>query len=1033
MAQNEMIDQIVGQAAYDQLKQLREDAKATTEEIVKLSQQAKQAYDGLGNSSTLKQVSDNTKQAVSANNGLITSVQKLGHTYSVADAIIKNYNGTSEKYIKVAQGVADITEKEAKAHEANARAAKYVSDEKNRLTREAAKEAAQAEKAANAYEILKKEYRETANEAKRLSAEFGINSKEAADMTEKASALNIKLLEIEKSVGQHNRNVGNYASAALALSQILRDTPAFAYSTATGILAISNNIGPLYDAIKKISDANKVLKESGQETVPVWKILGKELFSFSGILSIAVAAVTILTARMAMSKNATEQAVDATKKYNDAIKQIDESLSSNAAKEITHAQSLLEIAKNASVSMTIRLRAVEQLQEKYPDYLGSLSKEAILTGQTADAVERLNTALLAKATMEAGIDKVAEAQKIILDLKKKELDLQEDINKNQGIIDNKSTDKFGAKQLVPSYYSGLVSQISQDREALGKIQEQIVQAEIERNQFLKIVNQEAVKAGALALDKKDGKKGKEQKDYTLKNKDELTKELYDEYAKRLEIEAAGQKAIADDEKKSLEERLTAYRQYAELSFQAEAEGLSARMDIVDNDLKEIDKIEKKSADKRTQQEKELLAKKAVLQQQYNNISAEYDLKEQQHIEKTAQAIVALQQNEVKKRIDAIKDLTANVDIQEGEQLKVLSDKLLAGTIKYKQYTKEKQLIEDKFQKEKYQQLVDYLTEEINALSAQGVNVSALLEQLNAAKKHLYDADLKNFEDKDKAKAEKTKAIHQKINEAITTGLEVGQSIVDSFYQKQLDYQQQLLDGIEQRRQAEEDAINGSMMSDKKKQEAIRALNAQTHQQEKQIQNEMKRIKREQAIADRVASILRVVENTAIAITAALAIPGYGQVLARIDAAIGAAQVAAILAQPLPVYGQGIGIKDGDPTHPGGLAVIGDRPEYVLEPGKDPYFTDSAHIADLKRGTRVIPEEDMIAGSMGLMTPSLLKSLNIVNNDFSALQGTIKAEVGDLKQAIIKKQEVHFSWDDGQLVKRVKRGNNWTTYLNNHFS
>ena len=295
MAQNEMIDQIVGQAAYDQLKQLREDAKATTEEIVKLSQQAKQAYDGLGNASTLKQVSDNTKQAVSANNGLITSVQKLGHTYSVADAIIKNYNGTSEKYIKVAQGVADITEKEAKASESNARAKDIESrmtaaltKEKERLEKAAAKEQAALDKANNEYLKLRKIYNETSLELKGMIVQYGLHDAAVIKLKSDVDKMNASLLLAEKAVGQHQRNVGNYASATLSVSQLIRETPSLAYGLNTYLSALSNNFPILFDQFKLLR------AELGSTTKAV-KVLFLSMFDFTNLFVLGYSAVMLFT------------------------------------------------------------------------------------------------------------------------------------------------------------------------------------------------------------------------------------------------------------------------------------------------------------------------------------------------------------------------------------------------------------------------------------------------------------------------------------------------------------------------------------------------------------------------------------------------------------------------------------------------------------------------------------------------------------------------------------------------------------------
>jgi len=94
----------------------------------------------------------------------------------------------------------------------------------------------------NAYEQLKVQYKQAADEAKRLGAEFGVTDARAQAAAGSAMKLYNSLLAVEKSVGQAQRQVGQYNQATFAMSQVLREMPAFTYSAATGFLAMSNNI-----------------------------------------------------------------------------------------------------------------------------------------------------------------------------------------------------------------------------------------------------------------------------------------------------------------------------------------------------------------------------------------------------------------------------------------------------------------------------------------------------------------------------------------------------------------------------------------------------------------------------------------------------------------------------------------------------------------------------------------------------------------------------------------------------------------------
>jgi len=388
------------------------------------------------------------------------------------------------------------------------------------------------------------------------------------------------------------------------------------------------------------------------------------------------------------------------------------------------------------------------------------------------------------------------------------------------------------------------------------------------------------------------------------------------------------------------------------------------------------------------------------------------------------------------RLNITKDIEMDMQNQRTSALNVLNKQYQDGLLSYEVYTKGKEDLDRRFVKTS---LLAHLAfyEEMLKVYPGNDQILALISKANSDLANLYAQDAKNYEDEQRKKREAQKKVHddmkQLVRDAVSQAIDTNQAIVDAYYQKQIEYQQQLLDGIKARRDAEIDAINETMQSDEKKQIQIRALNAQTAQQEKQIQAEMRRMKREQAIADRVAATLRVVENTAAGITRAshdYKWP-YSLIPMGVIGAIGAAQIAAIYAQPLPQYGQGT--PEDAVGHPGGPAVIGDKPEYVFEPGKRPYFTDRTHVRNLPRHTRVIPEAQMVAGGMGFMTPQLLAGIvTPQNGNLDELRADLRETADRITSAIRNKPETQFIASNGEFKKVVKRGNSYYTYLSDNF-
>jgi hypothetical protein len=114
------------------------------------------------------------------------------------------------------------------------------------------------------------------------------------------------------------------------------------------------------------------------------------------------------------------------KRYNETMSEVNKNLSKIASEELSRSKILLETAKNTNLSYEQRIKAVDELQKRYPDYLGNLSKEEILAGNTAKAENELSKALINRATAMAAINMIEEnVRKRLENQKKLALELAE--------------------------------------------------------------------------------------------------------------------------------------------------------------------------------------------------------------------------------------------------------------------------------------------------------------------------------------------------------------------------------------------------------------------------------------------------------------------------------------------------------------------------------------------------------------------------------------------------------------------------------
>ena len=210
----------------------------------------------------------------------------------------------------------------------------------------------------------------------------------------------------------------------MQFSQVARELPSLAMGPQMFILAISNNLPMLADAIADVRKQNELLAASGQKGVPVWKQLGKAL------LSPQTALIALISLGIVYGKEIGNwvKNLGKVKKELSETQQLQESLNTSrrkggeaASEESAKLRILYTASQDTSKSMRERNKAVDELQKMYPDYFGKLSNEAILAGNAASAYDELTKAIIRKGQAQA-------AEDIVADYSKRNFQLQRGIN-----------------------------------------------------------------------------------------------------------------------------------------------------------------------------------------------------------------------------------------------------------------------------------------------------------------------------------------------------------------------------------------------------------------------------------------------------------------------------------------------------------------------------------------------------------------------------------------------------------------------------
>ena len=228
-------------------------------------------------------------------------------------------------------------------------------------------------------------------------------------------ALDTKIKELDATIGNHQRNVGNYASGwnglSFSIQQVARELPSLAYGPQVFFSAISNNIPILADEIARASKSVQALKKSGESFVPVWKQIARSIISWQTLL---VAGVTILTlygkeivdwvGALFKGKEALDSAKIAAQQFHATMAEGQRS----AQAEITKLNLLYNAATDTAKPYKERATAVKKLQDLYPAYFSNMSTEQIMVGNAINVYNNLKNAIIEVAKARAAENIIAK-------------------------------------------------------------------------------------------------------------------------------------------------------------------------------------------------------------------------------------------------------------------------------------------------------------------------------------------------------------------------------------------------------------------------------------------------------------------------------------------------------------------------------------------------------------------------------------------------------------------------------------------------
>lgn len=442
-----------------------------------------------------------------------------------------------------------------------------------------------------------------------------------------------------------------------------------------------------------------------------------------------------------------------------------------------------------------------------------------------------------------------------------------------------------------------------------------------------------------------GKKGPT--DEEIKREIEAQAKLYQ---MRLQAAIDYQKVLADEKDNTIASRLAAYNKLIEL----ERRQVEGERDLKLKNAKltegERDLIIEEADDKMTKYQVENIGRLAKIRFDAANndkILAAENAKDLEAIEAAHQKAL----EEI--RIAALERRKNYINEARNYELAAHERDFASGKITKKQYDKA-------VGKTNNQADHAILTDQLQDLNTQAATAAPGSDKRASIDKQISDVKLaiaKNeSEETEKLAAEKEANRKRRDEDEIKAAKAVadaGKAFVEGSFERQINLLQKQIDKNNELREETTKSLATSTLSAQEKAARQITLDAQVNANNEALKRKQRDLKVKEAKFDRDAAVLQITEQGAIAAIAALKIPFYGEAEAIAIGITTAAEVASVLAKPIPTYRGGVKSKPEDglmKVHPNEIRI---DPDGTISMTPDAPET----LTYGKRGTRIIPAHE----------------------------------------------------------------------------
>lgn len=656
------------------------------------------------------------------------------------------------------------------------------------------------------------------------------------------------------------------------------------------------------------------------------------------------------------------------------------------AKQLKSYNQMQDDAENEAVARAQKELATSDVLKKNRENMARLYKEKIKEGMSAD-----EAAISAKeeyiSSLESTFEIENRAYKTAIHDREK---AEEELNKT-GLFYFNSSKGLSKKQLKENVETAIVA--AAGKKAIASITESIIEdlkkVDLQQEETNQNLTKELTDKEKKELEKAERERLKIKENYQQSELDLMDESLEKELAK---ISFEYTKRIAAIKGNSEEEIKTRENLSKKMQEAIEDKTVSFNLDKEKKDLSNRLELVKEGSEEELELRQRLLLVERA--------------REVYYADKTGEDVVAIQEKYDKKSIDLMAKFAdlRNKKLQEQysmdaiiasasmqEELDALSAKYTKGLIKREDYEREKARIAKKYAIEQARAAIELAKQQLNTPGLSPDDKLKLERKIAEAEialaEKVRDAKIDTYEDTEKA--------HQKTMNKISEGIQMAAEILNGFSElgsaifdrkiSEIEKEQEANEksGEEEIERIEKLAEKGAITTEEAE-ERKRVAEKKTAAKNKELEKQKADLQTRQAKFDKANNIMQTIMNTAAGIMKTIAEVGLPAAIPFIatTSALGAIQLATIIAQPIPKYAKGID------NHPGGLAIVGDGGKHeAVVTDRGAYITPNVPtLIDLPRRAKVIPDVDIERRS-DFLPPfdrlALYRSMNL-RSDIGAL-------------------------------------------------